>query len=280
MCSLNEIGTNWILTKAKKGSTFLKSLHVSGSKGNSDSVVSSFVVSLLGLLCVRHVREELFVTMEGETGREKMFQMNPEKKMQSNIPMTCRVVNTGVVADLYMPQKIGSYADCNSTVRLKTVSTIALIHTYVRLYTEVVFAKKSRRVVSLGKKFVPFFAIISGTVVRSLVHMPRSSKTTGQVAAGKSAEQAAQKTNTKVNKKAPAKKVAVKKALQAKKALQKGAVQKKRSTVRTSVHFHRPKTLKLRRTPRYPRNSVPKKAALNQVCCSTKTFVYAAVHHC
>ncbi|VDN23750.1 unnamed protein product [Gongylonema pulchrum] len=33
--------------------------------------------------------------------------------------------------------------------------------------------------------------------------------------------------------------------------------------VRTSVHFHRPRTLKLPRTPRYPRKSVPKRDKLD-----------------
>ncbi|CAJ0581785.1 unnamed protein product, partial [Mesorhabditis spiculigera] len=64
-----------------------------------------------------------------------------------------------------------------------------------------------------------------------------------------------------VEKKAAAKKV--EKALDAKKKVvkgQKGKVQKK---VRTSVHFFRPKTLKLARAPKYPRKSVPKRPKLD-----------------
>eukprot|EP00180_Rhodochaete_pulchella_P001308 Plantae.Rhodophyta-Rhodochaete_pulchella.ctg21167.p1 GENE.Plantae.Rhodophyta-Rhodochaete_pulchella.ctg21167~~Plantae.Rhodophyta-Rhodochaete_pulchella.ctg21167.p1 ORF type:complete len:146 (-),score=38.72 Plantae.Rhodophyta-Rhodochaete_pulchella.ctg21167:53-490(-) len=43
----------------------------------------------------------------------------------------------------------------------------------------------------------------------------------------------------------------------------KGGVKKVTKKIRTSVHFHRPKTLKLARAPKYPRKSVPSKAALD-----------------
>ena len=46
-------------------------------------------------------------------------------------------------------------------------------------------------------------------------------------------------------------------ATQAKKAALKGASGNKVRKVRTSVSFHRPKTLRLPRTPKYPRKSVP-----------------------
>ena len=53
------------------------------------------------------------------------------------------------------------------------------------------------------------------------------------------------------------------KALDAKKKVAKGTVVQKRK-VRTSVHFHRPKTLKLARTPRYPRKSVASRSKLDK----------------
>eukprot|EP01126_Amoeba_proteus_P030230 TRINITY_DN2994_c0_g1_i8.p1 TRINITY_DN2994_c0_g1~~TRINITY_DN2994_c0_g1_i8.p1 ORF type:complete len:202 (+),score=37.01 TRINITY_DN2994_c0_g1_i8:61-666(+) len=56
----------------------------------------------------------------------------------------------------------------------------------------------------------------------------------------------------------------VKKAIQIKKAVQKGAIHKKRRSIRTSVHFIRPQTLRLLRKPKYPRKSVPSKNPLNQ----------------
>jgi len=59
----------------------------------------------------------------------------------------------------------------------------------------------------------------------------------------------------------------VSKALKAKKAVQKGAAaaagKKKTWKVRTSVTFHRPKTLKLARNPKYPRRSVPRDPRLD-----------------
>lgn len=66
---------------------------------------------------------------------------------------------------------------------------------------------------------------------------------------------------------APVKKAPVKtksdaskdKALKAKKAVTKGAYDKRHRKIRTTVHFRRPKTLRLPRTPKYPRKSVAKK---------------------
>ena len=48
------------------------------------------------------------------------------------------------------------------------------------------------------------------------------------------------------------------KALKATKAIKKGTHTKGTRKIRTSVHFYRPKTLRLDRNPKYPRKSVPK----------------------
>merc|ERR1712188_250573 len=50
--------------------------------------------------------------------------------------------------------------------------------------------------------------------------------------------------------------VGKKKALIASKAVQQGVNTKQKKKTRTSVHFYRPKTLKLNRNPKYPRRSV------------------------
>lgn len=55
-----------------------------------------------------------------------------------------------------------------------------------------------------------------------------------------------------------------KKATQAKKAVAKGVRGQKVRKVRTSATFHRPKTLRLSRHPRYPRKSVPHVPRLDQ----------------
>ena len=57
---------------------------------------------------------------------------------------------------------------------------------------------------------------------------------------------------------------AVKKAKVAKKVVQKGAFLKGKVKTRYSVHFHRPKTLKLKRNPKYVRRSVAKLAKLDK----------------
>ena len=49
------------------------------------------------------------------------------------------------------------------------------------------------------------------------------------------------------------------KALKAKKAVLRGVRDKRSRKVRTSVHFRRPKTLRLPRAPKYPRKSTPKR---------------------
>ncbi|KAG8683279.1 60S ribosomal protein L25 [Ceratobasidium sp. 395] len=71
----------------------------------------------------------------------------------------------------------------------------------------------------------------------------------------------AKKADTKGSKKAAASTPAAKdkdaKAKGAKKAALKGTHGKAKRKVRTSVSFHRPKTLRLPRTPRYQRKSIP-----------------------
>ncbi|KAI8782854.1 60S ribosomal protein L23A [Biomphalaria glabrata] len=54
------------------------------------------------------------------------------------------------------------------------------------------------------------------------------------------------------------------KALKAKKSVLKGQHDKKSRKIRTSVHFRRPKTLKLPRAPKYPRRSVNRNNKLDQ----------------
>jgi len=52
--------------------------------------------------------------------------------------------------------------------------------------------------------------------------------------------------------------------LLAKRAALVPATKPKHKKVRTSARFHRPKTLKLKKAPKYPRRSVPLKPELNQ----------------
>merc|ERR1711860_372381 len=56
----------------------------------------------------------------------------------------------------------------------------------------------------------------------------------------------------------------VAKAVKAKKAVLRGVHDKRSRKKRTSVHFRRPKTLRLPRRPKYPRKSVPKSPKLDQ----------------
>jgi large subunit ribosomal protein L23Ae len=58
-------------------------------------------------------------------------------------------------------------------------------------------------------------------------------------------------------------KSAVAKAVGAKKKVVKGAKTTHNKKVRTSVHFYRPKTLKLARSPKYPRKSIPNRIKLD-----------------
>jgi len=54
------------------------------------------------------------------------------------------------------------------------------------------------------------------------------------------------------------------KASAAAKAVKKGAQQKREVAVRTSVHFFRPKTLRLQRNPKYERRSLPRRNKLDK----------------
>uniref|UniRef100_U3FW62 Large ribosomal subunit protein uL23 n=1 Tax=Micrurus fulvius TaxID=8637 RepID=U3FW62_MICFL len=68
----------------------------------------------------------------------------------------------------------------------------------------------------------------------------------------------------KVKKEAvPAKTEAKSKALKAKKAVLKGVHSHKKKKIRTSPTFRRPKTLRLRRQPKYPRKSAPRRNKLD-----------------
>jgi large subunit ribosomal protein L23Ae len=62
---------------------------------------------------------------------------------------------------------------------------------------------------------------------------------------------------------APPKAEAKAKALKAKKAVLKGVHSHKKKKIRTSPTFRRPKTLRLRRQPKYPRKSAPKRNKLD-----------------
>ncbi|XP_065054416.1 large ribosomal subunit protein uL23-like [Rhopilema esculentum] len=53
-------------------------------------------------------------------------------------------------------------------------------------------------------------------------------------------------------------------ALKAKKTVLKGPHAKTKKKIRTTVHFHRPKTLRLRRKPMFPRRSAPRVNKLDQ----------------
>ncbi|KAA8586945.1 hypothetical protein FQN60_000781 [Etheostoma spectabile] len=68
----------------------------------------------------------------------------------------------------------------------------------------------------------------------------------------------------KVKKEAvPAKTEAKSKALKAKKAVLKGVHSQRKKKIRTSPTFRRPKTLRLRRQPKYPRKSAPRRNKLD-----------------
>ncbi|XP_068923467.1 large ribosomal subunit protein uL23-like [Petaurus breviceps papuanus] len=61
----------------------------------------------------------------------------------------------------------------------------------------------------------------------------------------------------------PPKTEAKSKAVKAKKAVLKGVHSHKKKKIRTSPTFRRPKTLRLRRQPKYPRKSAPHRNKLN-----------------
>ncbi|KAF3827098.1 hypothetical protein GH733_002584 [Mirounga leonina] len=68
---------------------------------------------------------------------------------------------------------------------------------------------------------------------------------------------------TKKEAPAPPKAEAKAKALKAKKAVLKGVHSHKKKKIRTSPTFRRPKTLRLRRQPKYPRKSAPRRNKLD-----------------
>ena len=68
---------------------------------------------------------------------------------------------------------------------------------------------------------------------------------------------------TKKEAPAPPKTEAKAKALKAKKAVLKGVHSHKKKKIRTSPTFRRPKTLRLRRQPKYPRKSAPRRNKLD-----------------
>ncbi|KAG6926227.1 ribosomal protein L23a, partial [Chelydra serpentina] len=61
----------------------------------------------------------------------------------------------------------------------------------------------------------------------------------------------------------PAKTEAKSQALKAKKAILKGVHSHKKKKIRTSPTFRRPETLRLRRQPKYPRKSAPRRNKLD-----------------
>ena len=68
---------------------------------------------------------------------------------------------------------------------------------------------------------------------------------------------------------APPKAEAKAKALKAKKAVLKGVHSHKKKKIRTSPTFRRPKTLRLRRQPKYPRKSAPRRNKLDHYAIIT-----------
>ncbi|XP_064652880.1 large ribosomal subunit protein uL23-like [Lineus longissimus] len=91
---------------------------------------------------------------------------------------------------------------------------------------------------------------------------PKKTKaTSGEKGAAKKGGKAAPAKETAP---APAPTKAKDKALKAKKNVLRGVQNKRSRKIRTSVHFRRPKTLKLARAPKYPRRSTPKRPRLDQ----------------
>uniref|UniRef100_A0A8C6FAU2 Large ribosomal subunit protein uL23 N-terminal domain-containing protein n=1 Tax=Monodon monoceros TaxID=40151 RepID=A0A8C6FAU2_MONMO len=73
---------------------------------------------------------------------------------------------------------------------------------------------------------------------------------------------------------APPKAEAKAKALKAKKAVLKGIHSHKKKKIRTSPAFRRPKTLRLRRQPTYPRKSAPRRNKLDRYAIINNTPVF------
>jgi len=104
--------------------------------------------------------------------------------------------------------------------------------------------------------------------------MPPAKKTAKKAPAKKAAKKtvkkapakkaAAKKTVKKAAKKAPAKKAAAKKAEGAKKAVTQGNRGTSKAKIRTSIRFHKPKTLRTVRKPKYPRRSSARVSKLDK----------------
>lgn len=94
-----------------------------------------------------------------------------------------------------------------------------------------------------------------------------ASKTAAKPASASAAAAAPAKPLTEAEKaKALAAKIAQQKAAKAGKLQKKGpaAVVKEKTKIRTSVHFHLPKTLRLQRNPKYERKSIPHRPRLDK----------------
>lgn len=76
---------------------------------------------------------------------------------------------------------------------------------------------------------------------------------------------------------APPKAEAKAKALKAKKAVLKGVHSHKKKKIRTSPTFRRPKTLRLRRQPKYPRKSAPRRNKSVRTLYPPNGFPYKTV---
>ena len=86
---------------------------------------------------------------------------------------------------------------------------------------------------------------------------PAATKTNAKPATTKATKATARRSKKAAAAKQTKKGDAVTKAQAAKKVLQKGKHTSSKRKIRTSVHFRRPKTLKLPRNPKYERKSVP-----------------------
>merc|ERR1712026_475971 len=99
----------------------------------------------------------------------------------------------------------------------------------------------------------------------SLSNMPAKARTEAQRKAGKKGpaqREPASKVEARAEAKAKAK--AKQDALRAKKSVLRGGHATRRRKIRTKVTFRRPKTLKLKRQPKYPRKSTPKRPRLDK----------------
>ncbi|XP_041534670.1 60S ribosomal protein L23a-like [Microtus oregoni] len=92
---------------------------------------------------------------------------------------------------------------------------------------------------------------ILGTLLCDLNACPKEKENSFTVGEGKKEAPAPPKAEAKV------------KALKAKKAVLKGVHSHKKKKIRTSPTFRRPKTLRLRRQPKYPRKSAPRRNKLD-----------------